>query len=175
MIVNMDVEFWTVWWPPTFQMKGAPHEAVVIMELLGSLIDKQQKFRVPKRLPVKVRKSSSTNNCRGENTSFSSSSLGNNVHGFTHYITWLAVTGFSADVENLSSQNEAELRRQFEERQQETQHVYELLENKIQLLQEVSGGSKEPGPLSSFPTALPAACSFPSLLCFPHSPSVPVL
>ncbi|XP_053772246.1 myomegalin isoform X23 [Desmodus rotundus] len=43
-----------------------------------------------------------------------------------------------ADVENLSSQNEAELRRQFEERQQETQHVYELLENKIQLLQEES-------------------------------------
>ncbi|XP_036308615.2 myomegalin isoform X22 [Pipistrellus kuhlii] len=43
-----------------------------------------------------------------------------------------------ADVENLSSHNEAELRRQFEERQQETQHVYELLENKIQLLQEES-------------------------------------
>ncbi|XP_036894655.1 myomegalin isoform X17 [Sturnira hondurensis] len=43
-----------------------------------------------------------------------------------------------ADVENLSSQNAAELRRQFEERQQETQHVYELLENKIQLLQEES-------------------------------------
>uniref|UniRef100_A0A2K5Z6P7 Phosphodiesterase 4D interacting protein n=1 Tax=Mandrillus leucophaeus TaxID=9568 RepID=A0A2K5Z6P7_MANLE len=43
-----------------------------------------------------------------------------------------------ADVENLNSQNEAELRRQFEERQQETEHVYELLENKIQLLQEES-------------------------------------
>ncbi|XP_012873670.1 PREDICTED: myomegalin-like [Dipodomys ordii] len=42
-----------------------------------------------------------------------------------------------ADVENLNTQNEAELRRQFEERQQETEHVYELLENKIQLLQEV--------------------------------------
>ncbi|XP_022439629.2 myomegalin isoform X10 [Delphinapterus leucas] len=40
------------------------------------------------------------------------------------------------DVENLNSHNEAELRRQFEERQQETEHVYELLENKIQLLQE---------------------------------------
>ncbi|XP_063112759.1 myomegalin isoform X27 [Cavia porcellus] len=43
-----------------------------------------------------------------------------------------------SDVENVNSQNEAELRRQFEERQQETQHVYELLENKIQLLQEES-------------------------------------
>ncbi|XP_059529532.1 myomegalin-like isoform X27 [Myotis daubentonii] len=43
-----------------------------------------------------------------------------------------------ADAENLSSHNEAELRRQVEERQQETQHVYELLENKIQLLQEES-------------------------------------
>ncbi|XP_072864145.1 myomegalin isoform X12 [Chlorocebus sabaeus] len=43
-----------------------------------------------------------------------------------------------ADVENLNSQNEAELRRQFEERQLETEHVYELLENKIQLLQEES-------------------------------------
>uniref|UniRef100_A0A673U8X8 Phosphodiesterase 4D interacting protein n=1 Tax=Suricata suricatta TaxID=37032 RepID=A0A673U8X8_SURSU len=43
-----------------------------------------------------------------------------------------------ADVENLNSHNEAELRRQFEERQQETEHVYQLLENKIQLLQEES-------------------------------------
>ncbi|KAM9242619.1 myomegalin isoform 24-T24 [Dugong dugon] len=43
-----------------------------------------------------------------------------------------------ADVENLNSRNEAELRRQFEERQQETEHVYELLENKIQILQEES-------------------------------------
>uniref|UniRef100_A0A8C5L8E6 Centrosomin N-terminal motif 1 domain-containing protein n=1 Tax=Jaculus jaculus TaxID=51337 RepID=A0A8C5L8E6_JACJA len=43
-----------------------------------------------------------------------------------------------ADVENLNSQNEAELRRQFEERQQETEHAYALLENKIQLLQEES-------------------------------------
>ncbi|XP_064344971.1 myomegalin isoform X21 [Camelus dromedarius] len=43
-----------------------------------------------------------------------------------------------ADVENLNSHNEAELRRQFEERQKETEHVYELLENKIQLLQEES-------------------------------------
>ncbi|KAF6293418.1 phosphodiesterase 4D interacting protein [Rhinolophus ferrumequinum] len=43
-----------------------------------------------------------------------------------------------ADVENLNSHNEAELRRQFAERQQETEHVYELLENKIQLLQEES-------------------------------------
>ncbi|XP_042637913.1 myomegalin-like [Orycteropus afer afer] len=43
-----------------------------------------------------------------------------------------------ADGENLNNHNEAELRRQFEERQQETEHVYELLENKIQLLQEES-------------------------------------
>ncbi|KAG8517583.1 Myomegalin, partial [Galemys pyrenaicus] len=43
-----------------------------------------------------------------------------------------------ADVENLNSHNEAELRRQFEERQQETEHVHQLLENKIQLLQEES-------------------------------------
>ncbi|XP_021051987.1 myomegalin isoform X17 [Mus pahari] len=41
-----------------------------------------------------------------------------------------------ADVEDLNGQNEAELRRQVEERQQETEHVYELLGNKIQLLQE---------------------------------------
>ncbi|XP_053746517.1 myomegalin isoform X20 [Panthera pardus] len=48
-----------------------------------------------------------------------------------------------ADVENLNSHNEAELRRQFEERQQETEHVYELLENKIQLLQEESRLAKD--------------------------------
>uniref|UniRef100_A0A8C6QVN5 Phosphodiesterase 4D interacting protein (myomegalin) n=1 Tax=Nannospalax galili TaxID=1026970 RepID=A0A8C6QVN5_NANGA len=46
-----------------------------------------------------------------------------------------------ADVEDLNSQNEAELRRQYEEheeRQQETEHVYELLGSKIQQLQEES-------------------------------------
>ncbi|XP_051055298.1 myomegalin [Phodopus roborovskii] len=43
-----------------------------------------------------------------------------------------------ADLEDLNSQNEAELRRQVEDRQQETEHVYELLGNKIQLLQEES-------------------------------------
>ncbi|XP_006861374.1 PREDICTED: myomegalin-like isoform X2 [Chrysochloris asiatica] len=48
-----------------------------------------------------------------------------------------------ADVENLNSHNEAELRRQFEERQQETEHVYQLLENKIQLLQEESRLAKD--------------------------------
>ncbi|KAG6924516.1 phosphodiesterase 4D interacting protein-like, partial [Chelydra serpentina] len=41
-----------------------------------------------------------------------------------------------AAAENLTSRNEAELRRWYEERQQETEHVSELLENKIQLLQE---------------------------------------
>lgn len=64
---------------------------------------------------------------------------------------WLTPHGSSADVENLSSHNEAELRRQFEERQQETQHVYELLENKIQLLQEVSGRSEGQGSSCTFP------------------------
>ncbi|XP_053448764.1 myomegalin isoform X4 [Nycticebus coucang] len=42
------------------------------------------------------------------------------------------------DVENPNSHNEAELQRQFKEHEQETEHVYELLENKIQLLQEES-------------------------------------
>ncbi|XP_039340622.1 myomegalin-like isoform X15 [Mauremys reevesii] len=41
-----------------------------------------------------------------------------------------------AAAENLTSRNEAELRRHYEEQQQETEHVSELLENKIQLLQE---------------------------------------
>uniref|UniRef100_A0A7M4FSU0 Phosphodiesterase 4D interacting protein n=1 Tax=Crocodylus porosus TaxID=8502 RepID=A0A7M4FSU0_CROPO len=36
----------------------------------------------------------------------------------------------------LTNRNEAELRRQYEEKQQESEHVYELLENKVQLLQE---------------------------------------
>ncbi|KAM8784234.1 LOW QUALITY PROTEIN: myomegalin [Rhynchonycteris naso] len=48
-----------------------------------------------------------------------------------------------ADAENLNSHSEAELQRQFEERQQETEHVYELLENKIQLLQEESRLAKD--------------------------------
>ncbi|KYO39834.1 hypothetical protein Y1Q_0006710 [Alligator mississippiensis] len=43
--------------------------------------------------------------------------------------TWVAA-------ESLTNRNEAELRRQYEERQQESEHVYELLENKVQLLQE---------------------------------------
>nr|XP_034355615.1 myomegalin isoform X7 [Arvicanthis niloticus] len=43
-----------------------------------------------------------------------------------------------ADAEDLNSQTEAELPCQVEDRQQETEHVYELLENKIQLLQEES-------------------------------------
>ncbi|XP_062048071.1 myomegalin-like isoform X10 [Lepus europaeus] len=43
-----------------------------------------------------------------------------------------------ADAENLNSHSEAELRRQYEERQQETEHACELLESKIQLLQEES-------------------------------------
>uniref|UniRef100_A0A7M4FSS6 Phosphodiesterase 4D interacting protein n=1 Tax=Crocodylus porosus TaxID=8502 RepID=A0A7M4FSS6_CROPO len=43
--------------------------------------------------------------------------------------TWVAA-------ESLTNRNEAELRRQYEEKQQESEHVYELLENKVQLLQE---------------------------------------
>uniref|UniRef100_A0A452GHJ8 Olduvai domain-containing protein n=1 Tax=Gopherus agassizii TaxID=38772 RepID=A0A452GHJ8_9SAUR len=41
-----------------------------------------------------------------------------------------------AAAENLTSCNEAEFQRRYEERQQEKEHVSELLENKIQLLQE---------------------------------------
>lgn len=44
---------------------------------------------------------------------------------------------FRVAAESLTNRNEAELRRQYEERQQESEHVYELLENKVQLLQEV--------------------------------------
>lgn len=43
-----------------------------------------------------------------------------------------------AGVKNLNSHNEAELRRQFEERAQEAEHVSVLLESKTQLLQEES-------------------------------------
>lgn len=73
------------------------------------------------------------------------------------------VCGLRADVEDLNSQNEAELRRQVEERQQETEHVYELLENKIQLLQEVrsvhrstaTSASGPPEPLPGRPVFWP--------------------
>lgn len=51
--------------------------------------------------------------------------------------------------ENQTSRSQAALRQQYEERQRESEHVYELLENKIQLLQEVSqgmvGAKEEPG------------------------------
>ncbi|XP_050568220.1 myomegalin isoform X1 [Cygnus atratus] len=43
--------------------------------------------------------------------------------------TWVAA-------ENQSNRSEAALRQHYEERQRESEHVYELLENKIQLLQE---------------------------------------
>ncbi|XP_064928294.1 myomegalin isoform X5 [Columba livia] len=43
--------------------------------------------------------------------------------------TWVAV-------ENQTTRSQAALRQQYEERQRESEHVYELLENKIQLLQE---------------------------------------
>lgn len=42
--------------------------------------------------------------------------------------------------ENQTTRSQAALRQQYEERQRESEHVYELLENKIQLLQEVSPG-----------------------------------
>uniref|UniRef100_A0A8C5IJ03 Phosphodiesterase 4D interacting protein n=1 Tax=Junco hyemalis TaxID=40217 RepID=A0A8C5IJ03_JUNHY len=45
--------------------------------------------------------------------------------------TWVAA-------ESQTSRSQAALRQQYEERQRESEHVYELLENKIQLLQEVS-------------------------------------
>lgn len=61
------------------------------------------------------------------------------------------VCGLRADVEDLNSQNEAELRRQVEERQQETEHVYELLENKIQLLQEVRSAHRSTATRASGP------------------------
>uniref|UniRef100_A0A8B9V8E6 Centrosomin N-terminal motif 1 domain-containing protein n=1 Tax=Anas zonorhyncha TaxID=75864 RepID=A0A8B9V8E6_9AVES len=41
-----------------------------------------------------------------------------------------------------SNRSEAALRQHYEERQRESEHVYELLENKIQLLQEVSAGGR---------------------------------
>lgn len=77
-----------------------------------------------------------------------------------------------ADAEDLNSQNEAELRRQVEEEQQETEHAYELLENKIQLLQEVRGGhgpteARASGPQSPFratPSVLACLFSFASLV-----------
>lgn len=61
------------------------------------------------------------------------------------------VCGLRADAEDLNSQNEAELRRQVEERQQETEHVYELLENKIQLLQEVRSAHRSTATRASGP------------------------
>lgn len=45
--------------------------------------------------------------------------------------------------EHQTSRSQAALRQQYEERQRESEHVYELLENKIQLLQEVSRGMVE--------------------------------
>lgn len=80
-----------------------------------------------------------------------------------------------ADAENLNSHNAAELRRQYEERQQETEHVHELLENKIQLLQEVSGSSESPESKVLFPKCSYLAFSafwlfsFLTLLFFLHS------
>lgn len=80
--------------------------------------------------------------------------------------------GFRAEVENLNNHSEAELRRQYEERQQETERQYELLENKIQLLQEVGGISRAWGVLSSLPlllcllaVILSASTFFPNTRC----------
>ncbi|CAH2329371.1 myomegalin isoform X5 [Pelobates cultripes] len=47
-----------------------------------------------------------------------------------------------ATAENLTSYNEAELRRQYDQKREETEQVQELLENKIQLLQEEARLSK---------------------------------
>lgn len=90
---------------------------------------------------------------------------------------WQMLCGFRADVENLNSHNEAELRRQFEERQQETEHVHELLENKIQLLQEVSQTFRDPWlrtPFHPFPDCSASRHSpFLSFLSFPDSSKCP--
>lgn len=45
--------------------------------------------------------------------------------------------------ESLSNQNEAELQRRLEERQQEISHMQELLETKVQLLQEVNAHTQK--------------------------------
>ena len=55
-----------------------------------------------------------------------------------HVMLCHAVPGRVA-AENQTNRSEAALRQHYEERQRESEHVYELLENKIQLLQEVSG------------------------------------
>lgn len=57
-----------------------------------------------------------------------------------HAMPCRAVPGRVA-VENQTTRSQAALRQQYEERQRESEHVYELLENKIQLLQEVSPGA----------------------------------
>lgn len=56
-----------------------------------------------------------------------------------HAVPCRAVPGRVA-AENQTTRSQAALRQQYEERQRESEHVYELLENKIQLLQEVSPG-----------------------------------
>lgn len=83
-----------------------------------------------------------------------------------------------ADVEDLNSQTEAELPCQVEDRQQETEHVYELLENKIQLLQEVSGvhrvtKTRASGTLKP-PLGYPIYSGPSALLCFSSLSDVPV-
>lgn len=47
----------------------------------------------------------------------------------------------SVAAENQTTRSQAALQQQYEEQQRESEHVYELLENKIQLLQEVSPGT----------------------------------
>lgn len=65
-----------------------------------------------------------------------------------HTVARRAVPGRVA-AENQTTRSQAALQQQYEERQRESEHVYELLENKIQLLQEVSqgmvGAREEPG------------------------------
>uniref|UniRef100_A0AAR2IPR8 Centrosomin N-terminal motif 1 domain-containing protein n=1 Tax=Pygocentrus nattereri TaxID=42514 RepID=A0AAR2IPR8_PYGNA len=45
--------------------------------------------------------------------------------------------------ESLTNQNEAEVQRRYEERQQEISHLHEILETKIQLFQEVENQHTE--------------------------------
>ena len=49
----------------------------------------------------------------------------------------------STTAESLTNQNEAEVQRRCEERQQELSHLHEILETKIQLLQEVQNKHTE--------------------------------
>lgn len=56
----------------------------------------------------------------------------------------------STTAENLTSRNEAELQQRCQERQQEIDHMQQVLETKIQLLQEVCGAESDPHRAADF-------------------------